>query len=134
MKVVLERTEGYGLTADVEVDGQALAVVDRVSTADRAVDPGPIADPRFEVVTLEFRSWERAFEDNADGEKKLEHQWGWRYLGFGQIVSIEPQAVAIDLGLLTLELRFEGADPSWLGAYVAIPIERMMLFGERVEG
>ena len=130
MNVVLQHTEGYGLTAEIEVDGQPLVVVDRVSTADRPVDPGPIVDPGFEVVTLEFRSWERAFEDNAGGEKKLHHQWGWRYLGFGQIVSIEPDRVEVDLGLLTLQLRFENADPDWLGEYVAIPIERMILSGE----
>ena len=127
MEVVLKRTEGYGLTADVEVDGQPLVVVDRVSRADCAAAPGPVDDPRFEVVALEFLSWERAFEDNAGREKKLHHQWGWRYLGFGELVSVEPDAVAIDLGVLTLRLRFEGADPDWLGQYVAIPIERVVL-------
>ena len=127
MKVVLKRTEGYGQTADIEVDGQALAVVDRVSRSDRAAAPGPIDDPLFEVVALEFRSWERAFEDNVAREKKLLHQWGWRYLGFGEIVSIEPDELSVDLGVLTLKLRFEGADPGWLGEYVAISIERIVL-------
>jgi hypothetical protein len=127
MKVVLKHTEGYGQTADIEVDGQPLAVVDRVSSSNRAAEPGPIEDPQFEVVTLEFRSWERAFEDNVASEKRLHHQWGWRYLGFGEIVSIEADAVSVDLGVLTLKLRFEGADPGWLGEYVAIPIERIAL-------
>ena len=133
MKVVLKRTEGYGLTADIEVDGQPVAVVDRVSAPDCALEPGPIAHPHFEVVALEFRSWERAFEDNAAREKKLHHQWGWRYLGFGELVSIEPDAVAVDLGVLTLRLRFDGADPAWLGEYVAVPIERIVLSRARGE-
>ncbi len=133
MKVVLKRTEGYALTAEIEVDGQPLSVVDRVSTSDCDAETGPVEDPHFEVVTLEFRSWERAFEDNAANEKRLHHQWGWRYLGFGQIVSIEPDAVAIDLGVLSLSLRFEGADPGWLGEYVAIPIERIALSREGSE-
>ena len=130
MEVVLKRTEGYGLTADIEVDRQALVVVDRLSTSDSAVAPGPIDRPHFEVVALEFESWERAFEDNAAHEKRLHHLWGWRYLGFGELVSIEADAVAIDLGVMTLRLRFEGADPDWLGEYVAIPIERVVLSRE----
>lgn len=127
MEVLLKRTEGYGLMADIEVDGQSLVVVDRVSRADCAAEPGPIERPHFEVIALEFQSWERAFEDNAAHEKKLHHQWGWRYLGFGEIVSIEPEVVTIDLGVLTLRLRFEGAAADWRGEYVAIPIERVVL-------
>ena len=127
MKVELVRTEGYGQTAEIEVDGQPLSVVDRVSQSNRPAESGLIEDAAFEVVALEFRSWERAFEDNIASEKKLHHQWGWRYLGFGEIVGVEPDAVRIDLGLLTLSLRFEGADPDWLGEYVAVPIERIVL-------
>ena len=128
MKVVLIRTEGYGLTADIEVDGQQLVVVDRVSASDRAVDCGPVSDPRFEVVTLALRSWERAFEDNVEREKKLLHQRGWRYLGFGEIVSVGPAAVTVDLGVLVLELHFEDAELDWVGEFIAIPIERIALW------
>jgi hypothetical protein len=128
VKVVLTRTEGYGLTADIEVNGQQLVVVDRVSASDREADPGPVSDPRFEVVTLALRSWERAFEDNAAREKKLLHQRGWRYLGFGEIASVEPGAVTVDLGVLVLELQFEDPEPDWAGEFIAIPIERIALW------
>jgi len=134
VKVVLTRSEGYGLTAEIEVDGQPLVVVDRVSASDREADPGPVSEPRFEVVTLALRSWERAFEDNLACEKKLLHQRGWRYLGFGEIVSLEPGSVRVDLGVVTLALQFEDPDPDWLGEFIAIPIERIALWSGGAPG
>ena len=45
MNVELVRTEGYGLEAEIELDGARLQVMDGVSTAEQAAAPGPVSDP-----------------------------------------------------------------------------------------
>jgi len=125
VNVALIKTEGYGLEAEVEVDGHRLRVMDGISTVERAAAPGPVINPKFDVVMVEPGSWERASSANPDREKKLEHQWGWRYLGYGQILAIDP--VRTDLGVLVLELDFCADDPRLIGDYVALAIDRIRI-------
>jgi hypothetical protein len=125
MNVVLIETHGYALEAEIEVNGVRLTVMDRISTVERAAEPGPVADPSFDVVIREPRSWEQAFSGNPDREKKLERQWGWRYLGYGPILAVDP--VRVDLGVLVLALDFSVEGPRRAGEWVAIAIDRIVL-------
>ena len=75
---------------------------DQFCPADRPRIPGAVADPHFHVVTCEPASWERAFARNPGNETRIEPLIGWRHLGFGRIVAIDP--IRLDLGILMLEL------------------------------
>jgi hypothetical protein len=125
MDVILIATEGRAGEAEIAVEGQRLFVEDGLSTAARAAEPGPVADARFEVILVEPGSWQQAVSGNPDREKKLEHQWGWRYLGYGEIVAIDP--VRIDLGMLLLELDLPVDTPDRVGEYAVIAIDRIRL-------
>jgi hypothetical protein len=125
MNAELIRTEGFGLGAEIELAGVRLHVMDGVSTAEQAAAPGPVADPKFDVVMVEPGSWEQASAANPEREKRLEHQWGWRYIGYGQILATDP--VRVDLGILVLELDFSADDPQRKGDYVALAIDRIRL-------
>jgi hypothetical protein len=126
MDVVLVETEGRGLSATIEVDGHPLRVVDAVSAADSAAAPGPIARARFDVVINDSQSSiSPAVASDAPQEKKLEHVRGYRYLGVGQIVSIDP--VCADLGLLTLELPLGAPADVSVGDRLEVAIDRIKL-------
>jgi hypothetical protein len=124
--VVLIATEGRAGEAEIAVDGQHLFVVDGVSTVEQTAEPGPVGGARFEVILVEPGSWEQAVSGNPGREKKLEHQWGWRYLGYGRIIAIDP--VRIDLGVLVLGLDLPVDTPERLGEYAVIAIDRIRLF------
>jgi hypothetical protein len=123
--VVLMKTEGRALEAEIEVDGQRLTVMDGISAVEREAAPGPVPEAKFDVIVVEPRSWGKTFSENPGREKKLEHRWGWRYLGYGEIIAIDP--VRVDLGVLVLELDFRTDDPGRLGEWVAIAIDRIRL-------
>lgn len=128
MRVVLIETEGRGGIAEIEVDSQRLKVVDQFSPADRPRRPGPVADARFQVVAPEPASWERAFARNPDNETRIEPLFGWRHLGFGRIVAIDP--IRLDLGSLMLELDLRATDPGYVGRFATIEIDRIVLSTE----
>lgn len=125
MNVALLRTEGYGRAAEIEVDGSRLTVVDGISRAEAPASPGPIENPKFDVVFVVPGSWRRAIEANPDGERKLEPQWGWRYLGFGRVVALDP--VRLDFGALVLELSLPPAEDRKVGDSVCLAIDRIRL-------
>lgn len=125
MRVVLIETEGRGGIAEIEVDAQRLKVVDQFSPADRPRKPGPIANPRFRVIAPEPASWERAFARNPGNETRIEPLFGWRHLGFGRIVAIDP--IRLDLGSLMLELDLRATDPGYVGRFATIEIDRIVL-------
>ncbi len=129
MQVVLIETEGRGGIAEIEVDGQRLKVVDQFSPADRPRKPGDIGDPRFQVVTSEPPSWERAFARNPGNETRIEPLIGWRHLGFGRIVAVDP--IRLDLGILILELDLRATDPRYVGRFACIEIDRIVLSTRR---
>ena len=126
MEVVLIETEGRARSAEIEVDGPRLVVEDGVSSSERAAEPGPVGNARFQVILVEPDSWERAVSKNPAREQKLEHLQGWRYRGYGEIVAIDP--VRIDLGVLTLQLGLSADTPDRVGQYAAIEIDRIRVF------
>ena len=126
VEVVLIETEGRARSAEIEVDGQRLVVEDGVSSAERAADPGPIGDARFQVILGEPASWERAVSKNPAREQKLERLQGWRYRGYGEIVAIDP--VRIDLCVLALQLDLATDTPDRVGQYAVIEIDRIRVF------
>ena len=125
MHVVLIETEGRGGIAVIKADGQRLKVVDQFSPADRPRKPGAVADPHFHVVTCEPASWERAFARNPGNETRIEPLIGWRHLGFGRIVAIDP--IRLDLGVLMLELDLPAIDPGYAGRFATVEIDRIVL-------
>ena len=125
MRVELLRTEGFGLEAEIEVDGCRLRVVDAVSGPGRDATPGPVDAPVFTAVVVAPDSWKRALEENPDRVKRLEPLWGWRYRGFAEIVSLEP--LRADLGALVLELDFPPDAARSCGDFVALAIDRIRL-------
>lgn len=125
MRVVLLASEGYGGTAQIEVDGQPLLVRDALSEPGEPAAPGPIAAARFRAVAPVPASWPRAAERNPERLKKLEHVRGWRYLGFAEILGVNP--VRADLGALVLELDLPAAGPELVGRHVVLDIDRITL-------
>jgi hypothetical protein len=125
VKVVLLRTEGYGRAAEIELDGARLTVVDGISSEAAPAPPGPVEDAKFDVVFVAPASWRRAVAANPDAERKLEPRWGWRYLGFGRVVALDP--VRLDLGVLELELPLPPDEDRRVGDGVAVAIDRIRL-------
>ena len=125
MDVTLITTEGRARSAEIEVAGHRLTVVDHISPVGQPSEPGPVANARFEAVTRELLPAERALAGSPSGEKELHHQWGWRYLGRGEIVSLAP--VRADLGILILELDQTASESRRIGDMVTIPIDRIIL-------
>lgn len=123
MNVVLIETEGYGGDAVIEIDGQRLTVRDALSTVDRPARPGPVAGARFEAVTADPRASKRTLGKNLERITTLEHRWGWRYLGHGRIVSLDP--LRIDLGVLDIELDASPDLEHAPGDFVTIEIDRI---------
>ncbi|MFQ5415620.1 MAG: hypothetical protein ACE5FL_01100 [Myxococcota bacterium] len=129
MNVVLIETEGRGHNAVIEVDGQRLTVRDALSPADRAASPGPVVGARFDAVLADPRSPGRAPQDNPECHVGLEHQRGWRYLGHGRLLSVDP--VRIDLGLLVLEPQAFPPGNRETGEYLTVSIDRISLTAVR---
>jgi hypothetical protein len=127
MRVDLVETEGYGRNAVVEVDGRRLTVRDALSTAEQPALPGPVRAARFEAVMVDPLASRREFGDNSDGIKALEHRWGWRYLGHGEVSSLDP--IRVDFGVLILELAGQLDAEHEIGDFVTIAIDRISLQG-----
>jgi hypothetical protein len=118
--VVVIRTEGRAGEAEVEIDGHRLTVVDAFSRVGEPEQPGPMANPKLEVVTIAPLSETHPGPARA---KRLERQWGWRYLGHGEIISTRP--IRADLGALTLELPDD--EQVRVGDGAVIAIDRIIL-------
>ena len=125
MKVSLLRTEGYGLEAEIDVDGFGLRVMDAISESDRPAAPGPIEAPIFHAIVVAPDSWARAVAGNPQCEKRLEGLWGWRYRGFAEITSVDP--LCADLGVLVLELNLPPDPARRRGDFVALAIDRIRI-------
>jgi hypothetical protein len=125
MTVVLIQTEGRGRDAIIEVEGRRLTVRDALSPADRPTSPGRIVGARFDAVLADPRTPGGAPGDNPDRRVGLEHQRGWRYLGHGRIVSVEP--LRIDLGLFVLEPAALPQGTRETGDYLTVVIDRISL-------
>jgi hypothetical protein len=125
MRVALLRTEGYGLEAEIDVDGCRLRVMDAISPIEEPAAPGPVRDPIFTAVVVAPDSWTRAVSENPECEKRLEPSWGWRHRGYCEIVSLDP--LRADLGVLVLELDLPPDTARKRGDFVALAIDRIRI-------
>jgi hypothetical protein len=125
MEIALLKTEGRGLVAEISVDGHPLRVADALSSPTQPAAPGPVTGARLDLVVNDALSWERAPAPNLRREKKLVQQWGWRYLGYGQVISTQP--VRVDLGIVTLTLDLAVGRSVSAGEFIAIAIDRITL-------
>jgi hypothetical protein len=127
VRVTLIETEGRGGAAEIELDEQRLRVVDGISPADRPASPGPVANPKLEVVVNPHLTGRAPPASTA--RKGLEADHGWRYRAHGEIVSTRP--LRADLGLLRLELDRADAEAWAVGDRVSVAIDRIILTRER---
>lgn len=123
MNITIIRTEGYGLLAEVECDGEHLGVMDDFS----AMPPHNIdfTRPEFSHLTLHDYDWETMFAGNPHKQKKMVRTGNWSYDAYGQLVSIGP--VVADFGLMSLELGIVTHDPRCVGEWILAKIERLDL-------
>jgi hypothetical protein len=127
MEVNLIKTEGYALEAQVEYAGTVLHVMDEFSPPGERSAPGSIRQAEFSYETFEALTWEETFSGNPRCRKELEHIAGWSYLGYGQIVSVDP--VRIDFGILEMEDPLSTHDERCIGEFVCVKIDRLQLSG-----
>jgi hypothetical protein len=127
VEVVLLKTEGRAGVAEVEIAGCRLSVVDQVSRADVPALPGPVSNPRLEVVTID-RLTARMAGDRAP-EERLVHERGWRYRACGEVISIDPPQV--DLGPFSVNLDLPVGEDWAIGDLAAIAIDRIILSSHR---
>jgi len=126
VRVTLLATEGRGGTAEIELDGRRLRVVDGISAADRPESPGPVANPKLEVVVDLHRTGPAP--PASTGRMGLEPDHGWRYHAHGQIVSTSP--LRADLGPLCLDLDPAAPEDWAVGDRISVAIDRIVLTRE----
>lgn len=126
MKAKILTTEGAFLEIAFEVSGEIFNAMDDISSYDSPASPGTIFDVEFSSLTCEGETWEEMFRGNPKKEKKLEHQGGWSYIAYGEIIKLNPTIV--DCGLLQLEAPIHTHDERCLGEYVRFSIDRLEVF------
>ena len=128
MKVELIRTQGMGLEAEVVLNGQKLVVMDSFSPPLAPLNPGNLTDPHFSANEFSDQSWEEMFSGNPDRDKRLKHIDGWKYVGYGVIVSVNP--TILDLGIIQLEAGPNTHDQRCIGEYIMVIIDRLDLYAD----
>ncbi len=123
MEIRMEHTEGLGGLAEVWVDGTLLSVCDGVSVADEPCRPGLIESVQLQYVSLQSVSLALTAAENRSNKKYLDPVQQWTYVGYGQVVSIMP--VVVDFGLVQMADSNWVTDESFVGRYVAVPIDRL---------
>jgi SAM-dependent methyltransferase len=126
MNAVLVRTEGFALAADVEIDDHRLVVMDQFSPPGERAAAGPLQKARLSADEFDPLSWEEMSAGNPERRKRLVHLTGWSYLGYGQVVQVNPMVV--DFGIARLEIGPHTRDERWIGEFVKIKIDRLSLF------
>lgn len=123
MEIILIRTEGRGREAEVEVNGERLAVVDAFSPVDDPARPGPLPDARLEVVAIPKLS--RIAPADAAAEPPLRRDWGWRYRARAPVLATDP--LRVDLGAFAAELELPLREEITEGAILDLAIDRIIL-------
>jgi hypothetical protein len=117
-------TNGPYLEALIEVEGQVLCVMDEFSVDERSLPKqGDEVEFEFTASLFEDEAWEEIFAGNPEQKKGLEQVDGWRYIAYGQIISIAP--VQVDCGVLTVEDVVHTNDSNVVGKYVRFTISRL---------
>lgn len=126
MDISLLETNGYALDAKVEVESQVLIVMDDISNPGGKHPLGLVRDVEIGYLTVNPNDWEATFSGNPDHLKTLLHCERWNYLGYGQIVKINP--VMIDFGIFTLQYDdLRTSDERCVGEYVVVKIDRLSI-------
>jgi hypothetical protein len=128
MEVELIHTQGMGLKAEVVLNGQKLVVMDSFSPPLAPMAPGNLKSPQFSANEFSDQSWEDMFSGNPDCAKRLEHIDGWKYIGYGEIVSLNP--TILDLGGIQLEAGPNTHDQRCIGEYIMVIIDRLDLYAD----
>ena len=128
MEVELIHTQGMGLEAEVVLNGQKLVVMDSFSPPLAPMSPGNLKNPMFSANEFSDQSWEDMFSGNPDRDKRLEHIDGWKYIGYGEIVSVNP--TILDLGGIQLEAGPNTHDKRCIGEYIKVIIDRLDLYAD----
>ncbi len=133
MSVKIINTEGYGLLAEVEVNGRRLHVMDDFSSLPgelcqrRGIFPGKLmhnCQPEFDFLESEEPwTWEDMFLGNPKREKRLVRTGDWAYDAYGTVISIKP--VVVDFGAIQLEIGDFTQDPRCVGEWVLVKIARL---------
>jgi len=123
MDIVLIRTEGRGREAEVEVNGERLAVVDAFSAVDEPARPGALSGARLEVVAIPKLS--RIAPADAAPEPPLRRDWGWRYRARAPVLATDP--LRVDLGAFAAELELPLREKITEGAILDLAIDRIIL-------
>src|SRR5262245_43370263 len=122
MNAVLIRTEGFALAADVEIDSHRLVVMDQFSPlGERAAAGQLLQNARLSADVFDLPSWEQMSSGNPERRKCLVHLTGWSYLGYGQVVRVNPMVV--DFGMARLDVGPPIRDERWTGEFVKIKID-----------
>ena len=123
MEIVLIRSEGRGGEAEIEVNGERLAVVDALSGADATARPGPVAGGRLEVVAIPKLSGP-AKGDAPEGPP-LRREWGWRYRARARVLSADP--LEVDLGAFAARIALPLRQEVAAGDVLDLAIDRIIL-------
>lgn len=123
MEIVLVRTEGRGGEAEVEVNGERLAVVDALSAVDEPRRPGPLSDARLELVAIPKLS--RIASEEEAPEQPLRREWGWRYRARARVLATEP--LVVDLGAFAAALELPLRGEVTVGAVLDLALDRIIL-------
>ena len=119
----LIHTQGRGLEAEVEIEGERLRVQDALSPVEEPRAPGDLEGASLEVEAIEALT-EVMAQPGGDG-LGFEPERGWRYRATGEIVSTEP--LVVDFGGLRLELAM-AAQKAWKpGDRLSVAIDRIRL-------
>jgi len=126
MEISLIETNGYALDAKVEIKGQVFIVMDDISYPGKNHTLGPVRNVEIGYLTVDPYAWNATFSGNPDHLKTLSHSDNWNYLGYGQILTINP--VLIDFGIFTLEYDdLKTNDERCVGEYVVVKIDRLSI-------
>lgn len=134
MSVKIIKTEGYGLLAEVEVNGRHLNVMDNFSVlSGERQRPEVLAGQVIQDSQVEFDfleddapwTWEEMFSGNPKHKKRLvlRHIDEWAYDAYGELLSINP--VVVDFGAIQLDIGDFTHDPQCVGEWVLVKVARI---------
>lgn len=126
VKAKIVKTDGADSEIVLEVHGQRPHAMDAMSSYDSPLRPGTEAEVEFSSMALGRETWEEMFRGNPKKEKKLDHQSGWRYKAYGEIVGLSPTIV--DCGILQLEGPIQTHDERCIGEFVSFSVDRLDVF------